>query len=229
MEENKPVHIAIIPDGNRRWGELHKISREEAYAIGIDKIQDVLTWCREFDIKMISFWGFSMDNFKRDSSEVGKLFELFKRNLKRVLDSEQRKKYDVRVKFFGRLHLFPREIQEMMKKGEEISAKNKSYQLNLFLGYGGREEVVDAINGVIKEGIKEVNEKIISEHLYTKEIPDPDLVIRTSGEQRLSGLMPWQTCYSEFYFSKKLWPDFTKEDFKAAIDEFARRKRRYGK
>ena len=101
MEENKPVHIAIIPDGNRRWGELHKISREEAYAIGIDKIQDVLTWCREFDIKMISFWGFSMDNFKRDSSEVGKLFELFKRNLKRVLDSEQRKKYDVRVKFFG--------------------------------------------------------------------------------------------------------------------------------
>ncbi|MFH2106284.1 MAG: polyprenyl diphosphate synthase [Candidatus Micrarchaeota archaeon] len=229
MEENYPKHVAIIPDGNRRWGKLHGISNNKAYAMGIDKIQDVLKWCREFDIHMVSFWGFSMDNFKRDESEIKKLFELFKSNLRKILNSEEREKYDVKVKFIGRTHLFPREIQEMIKKGEEMSAKNKTYQLNLFLAYGGRDEIIDAVNKIIRSGVKEVDEKTISEHMYTKDMPDPDLVIRTSGEKRLSGLMPWQTCYSEFYFSDKLWPDFSKEDFKDALEDYAKRKRRYGK
>lgn len=178
---------------------------------------------------MLSMWGFSTDNFKRDEHEVSDLFQLFKENLKKALESDKKNKYDVRLRVFGRIKLFPREIQEMIRKAEELSAKNDQYHLNLLLAYGGREELVDAVNEIISKGIKRVNEKTISEHLYSKDVIDPDLVIRTSGEQRLSGLMPWQSSYSEFYFSKKLWPDFSKKDFEAALRDYARRKRRYGK
>lgn len=178
-------------------------------------------------------WGFSIDNFKRDENEVAGLFELFTENLKKALEKANEKgekdKYNVRIRFFGRIHLFPKEIQHMIKKAEEITAKNTEYHLNLLLAYGGREEIVDAVNEIIACGIKHVDEKVISEHLYSKEVPDPDLIIRTSGEKRLSGLMPWQSCYSEFYFSKKLWPDFSKKDFLAALREYARRKRKFGR
>ena len=213
---------------NRRWAKQKGITKQEGYAIGIRKIGDVLKWCKEHDIKMLTMWGFSTDNFKRDADEIEGLFGLFKENLKKALDSDEKNKYDVRVRFFGRIHLFPKEIQDMIKKAEEISAKNSKYHLNLLLSYGGREEIVDAVNEIIKEGIREVDEKTISDHLYTKEVPDPDLIIRTSGEQRLSGLMPWQSCYSEFYFSKKLWPDFSKEDFEDALGTYRKRKRRFG-
>ena len=117
----------------------------------------------------------------------------------------------------------------MIRKAESATAKSDRYQLNLLLSYGGREEIVDAVNGIIASGAKEIDEDAISSHLYTRGLPDPDLVIRTSGEQRLSGLMPWQTCYSEFYFCKKLWPDFSKKDFQSALNEFGARRRRYGR
>ncbi|HSB47565.1 MAG TPA: polyprenyl diphosphate synthase [Candidatus Bilamarchaeum sp.] len=228
--DEKPRHIAIIPDGNRRWSEKHGISRQEGYATGIRKIGDVLKWCKEEDVRMLTMWGFSTDNFKRDRGEISGLFELFKENLKKAIESDDSNKKDLRVRFFGRTSLFPREIQEMIKKAEEISAGgSRKYQLNLLLSYGGREEIVDAVNAIIGEGVRRVDEQAVSDHLYTRGLPDPDLIIRTSGEQRLSGMMPWQSCYSEFYFSKKLWPDFSKRDFGAAIREFARRKRRYGK
>ncbi len=116
-----------------------------------------------------------------------------------------------------------------MDRIEGATGGNKTYRLNLLLGYGGREEIVDAVNAIIKEGVKEVDEEAISRHLYTAGIEDPDLIIRTSGEQRLSGLMPWQSTYSEFYFSKKLWPDFSKKDFEDALKIYERRMRRFGK
>ncbi|MBI5224138.1 di-trans,poly-cis-decaprenylcistransferase [Candidatus Micrarchaeota archaeon] len=220
---------------NRRWAVEQGISRQEGYQIGIRKIGDVVKWCKEQDVKMLTMWGFSTDNFKRDPSEIRGLFELFKKNLQEGLakvdkgEAEKEKK-QVKVRFFGRIHLLPKEIQQMIKTVEDQSgSKDAKYQLNLLLSYGGREELVDAINQIIKEGIKEVSEQTISEHLYTRNLPDPDLIIRTSGEQRLSGLLPYQSCYSEFYFSKKLWPDFSKEDFVDAISEYERRKRRYGK
>ncbi|MEM2908965.1 MAG: polyprenyl diphosphate synthase [Candidatus Bilamarchaeaceae archaeon] len=225
----KPKHIAIIPDGNRRWGEKHGKSKKEAYAIGIRHIGDVLKWCKEADIRILTMWGFSLENFQRDREEVEGLFELFKENLKKALESDEKNKYEVRVRFFGRIHLFPKEIQDMIKKAEEISAKNEKYMLNLLLSYGGRAEIVDAVNAIIREGIKEVNEEILSAHMYTAHIPDPDLIIRTSGEQRLSGLLPWQSVYSELYFCKKLWPDFSKRDFMAALRAYAKRKRRFGR
>ncbi len=232
MPEGKtvPKHIAIIPDGNRRWAKRKGISRQEGYAIGIRKIGDVLKWCKEADVRMVTMWGFSTDNFKRDRDEVGGLFELFKENLRKALESDDRNKDELRVRFFGRLGLFPNEIQDMIRKAEEATASGeRRYQLNLLLSYGGREEMVDAVNAIIREGLREVDEDAIGAHLYTKGLPDPDLIIRTSGEQRLSGLMPWQSCYSEFYFCRKLWPDFSKRDFGAALSEFSRRRRRYGK
>lgn len=230
MGGNVPTHIAIIPDGNRRWSLKKGISKTEGYAIGIRKIGDVLKWCKESDVRMLTMWGFSTDNFKRDEGEIGELFGLFKENLKKAIESDDKNKDELRVRFFGRLHLFPREIQEMIRKAEEVSSSGeRKYQLNLLLSYGGREELVDAVNSIISEGIRQVDEKAIGDHLYTKGLPDPDLIIRTSGEQRLSGLMPWQSCYSEFYFCKKLWPDFSKKDFKSALVEFERRRRRYGK
>lgn len=227
--EKLPRHIAIIPDGNRRWSKKHGKSKQEGYAEGIRHIGDVLKWCKEYNIHMLTMWGFSLENFQRDKEEISGLFELFKQNLKKALESDEKNKYEVRVRFFGRLHLFPREIQEMIKKAEEISAKNEKYQLNLLLSYGGRAEIVDAINSIIKEGYKEVDEEIVSKHMYTAGLPDPDLMIRTSGEQRLSGLLPWQTVYSELYFCKKLWPDFGKKDFEAALKQYAKRQRRFGR
>jgi undecaprenyl diphosphate synthase len=225
-----PRHIAIIPDGNRRWARKKGISKQEGYAIGIRKIGDVLKWCKANDIRMLTMWGFSTDNFKRDSAEVGSLFELFKENLKNAINSDDANKKELRVRFFGRLGLFPREIQEMIRRAESATAGGeRKYQLNLLLSYGGREELVDAVNAIIREGAKQVEEKDISDHLYTSGLPDPDLIIRTSGEQRLSGLMPWQSCYSEFYFCRKLWPDFSRKDFDAALAEYAKRRRRYGK
>ena len=233
MKDHKPRHIAIIPDGNRRWAVKKGISRKEGYAIGIRKIGDVLNWCKDNEVKMLTMWGFSTDNFKRDPGEIKSLFGLFRENLSRgIRDATGGKKEDakkVRVRFFGRLHLLPKDVQHMIRKAEQMNRESASYQLNILLSYGGREEIVDAVNAIIRKGVKEVDEKTISKNLYTHDIPDPDLIIRTSGEQRLSGLMPWQGCYSEFYFCKKLWPDFSRKDLEAALKEYARRMRRFGK
>ncbi len=229
MEDEKPEHIAIIPDGNRRWAELHGMSRKEAYAKGIQHIGDVLKWCREADVRMLTMWGFSLENFQRDKGEIGQLFELFKINLKKGIESDDESKGKLRTRFFGRIGLFPSEVQRMIREAEKATAKNTEYQLNLLLSYGGRAEIIDAVNSIIKEGIEKVDEKILGEHMYTAGLPDPDLIIRTSGEKRLSGLLPWQSVYSEFYFSDKLWPDFSKEDFEDALSDYAKRKRRYGK
>jgi undecaprenyl diphosphate synthase len=174
-------------------------------------------------------WGFSTDNFKRDREEIQGLFDLFKKNLLEGLSTRDEEGTRIKVRFLGRKNLFPKEIVGLFDKIEEKTKDSGPYQLNLLLSYGGREELVDAVNEILSEGIKEVDEEAISEHLYTRGIPDPDLVIRTSGEQRLSGLMPWQSCYSEFYFCNKLWPDFSKEDFEDALETYAKRKRRYGR
>ncbi len=229
ISKSKIRHLAIIPDGNRRWAKEHGISKEEAYAIGIRKIGDILKWCKENDIKILTMWGFSLENFKREKNELLKLFELFKKNLVKGLVSNEKKKFDVKIRFLGRTDLFPNEISNMMKKAENEFKNNEKYQLNFLMSYGGRAEITDAVNEIIKSGIKKVDEKTFENYLYTKGIPNPDLIIRTSGEKRLSGLMPWQSAYSELYFCDKLWPDFTKKDFETAITDYNKRKRRFGK
>ncbi|HNT61027.1 MAG TPA: polyprenyl diphosphate synthase [Candidatus Bilamarchaeaceae archaeon] len=229
MDQPRPKHVVIIPDGNRRWGEQHGISREEAYRIGIEKIADVAKWCREEGVPILTMWGFSTENFQRDPEEIRKLFGLFQRNLiEAVRRKEEKDRYGVRVRFLGRTSLFPSEVQGLFQEVERLTAGKGDYQLNLLLAYGGRAEIVDAVKAVLKEG-KEITEESISSHLYTAGIPDPDLVIRTSGEQRLSGLLPWQSAYSELYFSQKLWPDFTRDDFMAALKFYENTGRRFGK
>jgi len=219
-----PKHIAIIPDGNRRWAKERGISTKEGYARGIAHIDEVLAWCRDAGIMMVTMWGFSAENFRREKGEIDALFYLFKKNLIEKLSSKE----NIRVRFLGRVEKFPKDIVDLFEKVEEKTQDKKPYQLNLLLSYGGREEILDAVNRSIEKGEK-VDEDTFSSYLYTKGMPDPDLVIRTSGEQRLSGLMPWQTIYSEFYFSKKLWPDFSKEDFEDALNDYSSRKRKFGR
>jgi undecaprenyl diphosphate synthase len=226
----KPKHIAIIPDGNRRWGELNGIPKQEAYETGIRKISDVLSWCMEEEIPMVTMWGFSTENFQRDSDEISNLFGLFEKDLfAAITRKNELLRKDVRVRFLGRTHLFPEKITQMFNKVEEMTKGATKYSLNLLLAYGGRAEIVDAVNSSLKEGATEVTEEMLSKHMYTAGLPDPDLVIRTSGAKRLSGLLPWQTVYSEIYFVEKLWPDFSREDFGDALRFYEKAQRKFGK
>jgi undecaprenyl diphosphate synthase len=223
-----PSHIAIIPDGNRRWAKKNKKTIPFAYNKGIEHIAEVLKWCRKKRIKKLTMWGFSTENFRRDREEVKSLFGLFNQKLSEGL-KEDYKKYGVRVRFLGRISELPREVREKMRQAEKDTQNNGKYELNLMLAYGGRNELVDAINLALARHLKQVDEKTVGTLLYTKDTTDPDLVIRTSGEMRTSGFLPWQSAYSEYYFSKKLWPDFDKREFERALAEYARRKRKYGK
>ncbi len=224
----KPKHIAIIPDGNRRWAKKQGISIPVAYDRGIDNIANVLKWCRKNRIHTLTMWGFSTENFMRDKNEVQNLFRLFDSKLSEGLKKDYRK-YKVHVRFLGRISELPAQVQEKMRNAEADTAANGKYQLNLMLAYGGRNEIIDAVNQAIRKGMKKVDEKSFSSLLYTSGIQDPDLIIRTSGEMRLSGFLPWQAAYAEYYFSKKLWPDFNESEFNKALKEFARRRRKYGK
>jgi undecaprenyl diphosphate synthase len=223
-----PRHIAIIPDGNRRWAKRNGKTIPFAYNRGIEHIADVLKWCRKKRIRKLTMWGFSTENFMRDREEVKNLFALFNQKLAQGLKEDYRK-YGVRVRFLGRISELPREVREKMQKAEKDTQNNGKYELNLLLAYGGRNELVDAINLALARHLKKVDEKTVGTLLYTKDTTDPDLVIRTSGEMRTSGFLPWQSAYSEYYFSKKLWPDFNKGEFERALAEYARRKRKFGK
>ena len=223
-----PKHVAIIPDGNRRWAKLHKKPLLYGHEKGIENIGNVLKWCRKHRIRTLSMWGFSTENFMRNKDEVEGLFSLFSRKLSEGL-KEDYMKYGVRVRFLGRISEFPKEVQEKMRKVESDTAKNHNYSLNLLLAYGGRHELIDAVNRALSMGAKKIDEKRFERLLYTAEISEPDLVIRTSGEVRTSGFMPWQSAYSEYFFSRKLWPDFCRSDFKKALSDYSKRKRKWGR
>ncbi|MCK4319930.1 di-trans,poly-cis-decaprenylcistransferase, partial [Candidatus Micrarchaeota archaeon] len=228
-EEKIPKHIVFIPDGNRTWARVNNIPYKEAYEKGISKIGDILEWCMEKGIKNATFWGFSTENFKREG-EVSLLFDLFRKKLKEGLKKpdEEKPEEKVKIRFLGRIHLFPKEVQDAIKQVES-KASEGDYHLNILLGYGGRAEILDAVNKLISSGEKEITEEKFSECLYTKGISDPDLIIRTSGNKRLSGLFPWQSVYSELYFTDVLWPDFSKGEFEKALSFYASTQRKFGK
>jgi len=224
--------MAFIPDGNRRWAKKHGLSVLRGHEKGIDRMGDVLTWCREEGIKMASFWAFSTENFKRDAQEVNALFEAFETRLSKVLREAEFEKHKVKVRFIGNTSLFPKKIQMGIKKVENETAGYGKYFLNLFIGYGGRAELIAASQKLAKDFSKnpsQIGEAEFESCLWTAGLPDPELIVRTSGEMRISGFMPFQSAYSELYFCKKLWPDFSRADFEDAISEFAKRKRRWGK
>jgi len=224
-----PVHIGIIPDGNRRFGKKYNLSLTEAYERGINKLKEVMEWSKEIGIKILTVWSFSTENINRNFFEKRIFFSLLKKKAEEALNSDEFEKNEIRCRFIGKLSLLPSSLTKILKKIEEKTEKYKKFNLNVAIGYGGRQEIVDACNKIIKSGIKRVNINNLRKFLYTDGIPDPDLIIRTSGEYRLSGFLPWQTVYSELIFLKPLWPELTKEDFINAIKEFENRERRFGR
>jgi len=228
-------HLAIIPDGNRRWAKLHGKSISEGHRAGIDKLKDVVEWCKDLNITTLSIWIFSTENAGRSKEEVEALYKLFEEMLDRIENSKELEQLrtKARVRFVGRMSIFPKRIIDRAKEVEAKTNQKAKYTVAILCGYGGRQEIVDATNRILtdaKEGrINEVDEKAFSSYLYAPDVSDPDLVFRSAGEKRLSGLLPWQTTYSEFYFCEKLWPDITKEDLNTAVNEYRSRERRFGK
>ena len=221
-------HLGIILDGNRRYAKKLGLKTWDGHREGANRVKDVIDESLAFGIKNLTLYTFSTENFKRDGHEVEFLMKLFKEVFKKVQKSEDFTKKGIRLRFAGDRSLFPRDVQEIMVSLEEKMKDNNRISVNFAMGYGGRSEILNAVKRIIDKGFssEDVDEKLISENLYIKE--DLDLLIRTGGEKRTSGFLPWQGVYAELMFIDKLWPEFTKDDFKRCINEFEQRNRRFG-
>lgn len=239
QEGHLPKHIGVIMDGNRRFARTIGLDVKTGHDYGAGKAREVLDWCLELGIGCVTLWGFSSENRGRTPDEVHHLHSLFAKQAKELLHDERLHKNKVRVKVIGNVEDFPDDTKAALRKMEEATASYNGMQLNIALGYGGREEIVDAVKRLLhdqlKPGVKlaslvdQITPQAIQDYLYTAGMPDPDFVIRTSGEVRLSGFLLWQTAYSEFYFCDAFWPSFRKVDFLRAIRSFQARERRFGK
>lgn len=218
---------------NRRWAKQHKMPFIVVYKRGIDKIEELITWVKEKNIANLSIWGFSTENFSRETMETKALLQLFSTKISEALKKPTLRKNKIRVRFFGKRSLFSPSLQKQMTELENATRDFNGLNLNIFLGYGGRQEILDACialsKDLSKKTIRTLTPQVFSNYLYTRDLPDPDLVVRTSGEKRLSGFMPWQTVYSELFFYPRYWPDFSKKDFQKILEEYRQRQRRFGK
>ncbi|MBU4501617.1 MAG: di-trans,poly-cis-decaprenylcistransferase [Nanoarchaeota archaeon] len=221
-----PKHVGIILDGNRRYAKKHNLNPLSGHEHGIKIIHGLFDWAKELEIKEMSLYAFSTENFNRNKEEVEYLMNIFLEEFDNLLESDKLEKEQIRVRFIGRINLFDKKIKDKM---EELMEKTKDYDkfaVNFCMAYGGRAEIVDSVNKLIKQGVKEIDEQMIFDNLYLKS--EPDLIIRTS-EQRLSNFLMWQGAYSEIIFLPNLlWPEFSKQDLADCVEEFKRRKRRYG-
>ena len=235
-----PKHIGIIMDGNRRYAREHAAGHVSyGHARGAEKLHQVLSWCYELEIPVVTVWSFSLDNFQRDTSEVEELFALFEDKTRELAQHSEVHKNDVKVRYIGKLDLLPASLQEAIRAAEEATAGYQRFHLNIAMAYGGREEITDAFRRFlaaqaeqgrsIAEVAAELDERHIEPYLYTSGLPEPDLILRTSGEVRLSGFLLWQSCYSEFYFCDTFWPAFRKIDFLRALRSHHQRQRRFGR
>nr|WP_041446708.1 polyprenyl diphosphate synthase [Pseudothermotoga thermarum] len=213
-------------DGNGRWAQKRGLPRIEGHRRGALKAERVVEWAAQEGIKYLTLYAFSTENWKRPKEEVEYLFSLLAKLLRKKFNKLM--KNGVRLRFAGRIHQLPKEIYELCLEFEEKTKNNSMIQVILALNYGGRAELVDAFNKAIESGVQKLDESTLRNFLYLPDVPDPDLVIRTSGEKRLSNFLIWQIAYSELYFTKKLWPDFSREDFKKALEDFEKRQRRFG-
>ncbi len=228
-----PCHVGVIVDGNRRYAKSQGKEAVGGYEAGAEKITEFLQWCFELDIEVVTFWLLSTENLQRPPEELRALLTVIE-NLVDQLATDER----WRVQLVGSLDLLPAESVSRLKSAAERSAKHGPMTVNICVGYGGRQELADAMKSLLLEkgaegkSIAEIAESLdvaaIADHLYTKGQPDPDLLIRTSGEQRLSGFLLWQSVYSEFYFHDAMWPSFRRVDFLRALRDYAARERRYG-
>ncbi|MFW0777388.1 MAG: isoprenyl transferase [Rickettsiales bacterium] len=227
-----PQHVAIIMDGNGRWAKNRSLPRGAGHKKGADALRRVLDACRDSGVKYLTVYAFSSENWKRPSEEVNDLMQL----LKHYLDKElpELKKNNIRLRFIGDLSRLDDDMQKRVEAAMEETANNNSFNLTVALSYGGRQELVRATQKLasdVKSGklaIEDITEETLENALDTATIPEPDLLIRTGGEQRISNFLLWQSAYTEFYFTDALWPDFDAKHFSAALDDFAKRERRYG-
>ncbi|UNO40162.1 isoprenyl transferase [Streptomyces sp. MST-110588] len=228
-----PKHIGVILDGNRRWARADGRTPEQGHQAGADKISELLGWCEETDVEVVTLWLLSTDNLDRPEKELTPLLGIIE-NTVRGLAADGR----WRVHHVGNRDLLPSHTQRVLKEAEQATLDHDGILVNVAVGYGGRQEIADAVRSLLLEHAERgttfeeladiVDIDLISEHLYTRGQPDPDLVIRTSGEQRLSGFMLWQSAHSEYYFCEVFWPAFRKVDFLRALRDYAARHRRYG-
>ena len=222
---NPIKHVAIIMDGNGRWGIKHKKSRNAGHRAGLYTVDLIITQCINHKIKFLTLYTFSSENWKRPKNEIIFLFKLLENFLKKRIFKIIEK--DIKLKFIGELNKLPVELQELIKLSEKKTNKKKLLQVNIALNYGSKTELISAIKKIKKKNIK-FNKKNIDENLYTKNSPDPDILIRTGNTHRLSNFLLWQLSYTEIFFEKKLWPDFNVNDFKKILDKFKNVKRNFG-
>lgn len=229
---NLPQHVAIIMDGNGRWAKQRHLPRVEGHRNGVESVRAVVRAAAEAGVKYLTLYAFSVENWNRPKDEVDTLMKYLQRFLKNEIGELNRN--NVRLDAVGQIWRLPEAVQLQLEKTKAALAKNNGLTLVLALSYGGRTELVEAtraIAGKVKSGAleaAEINERVIAEHLYTRHFPDPDLLIRTSGEMRVSNFLLWQISYAEFVVTPTLWPDFRKPQLFEALEEYARRHRRFG-
>lgn len=229
-----PRHVGLILDGNRRWARELSLDPTLGHQYGFEKLKEVLQWCWEIGIKTVTVYALSTENLNRPKEEVDALIGLAEKAFNDVIESKEIHERKVRIKALGRLQLLKESLREAIRRAEESTKGYNNRRLNVAIAYGGRAEILDAarkiladvINGDLEVG--EINEETFARYLYTAEDPDPDLIIRTSGEERLSGFLLWQSAYSEFYFMDVYWPELRKIDLLRAIRTYQRRQRRFG-
>ncbi len=224
-----PRHVAIIMDGNRRWARLHMVPEAEGHAAGVAAIRPVIERAAERGIEALSIYAFSRENWQRPSSEVETLFSLLEAAIRD--ETANLVEQGVRVRILGRLDELPGKTRDSIRQALSATDTGTRMTLNVAFNYSGRSEIVDAVRRAIADGVpaEQMTEQALAERLYSADLPDPDLLIRTGGEQRISNFLIWQTAYAELYFSDQLWPDFDAAALDAAIDEFCRRTRRFGR
>jgi len=222
---NPVKHVAIIMDGNGRWGIKHKNSRNAGHRAGLYTVESVIDECLKISIKYLTLYTFSTENWKRPKKEINFLFNLLENFLTNKIDNLIKK--NIKVKFIGEINKLPIRLRKIIKNSELKTSKNSSLQVNVALNYGSKRELINSIKNIRKKKIK-MNEKNIDNNLFTKNIIDPDILIRTGNTQRLSNFMLWQLAYTEIFFEKKLWPDFKSNDFKKILNKFKSIKRNFG-
>jgi tritrans,polycis-undecaprenyl-diphosphate synthase [geranylgeranyl-diphosphate specific] len=232
----KPEHIAIILDGNRRWASGKIVNPWLGHEKGAEKVEELLDWCLKLDVNSITLYAFSTENFRRERTEVAEIMRIAEERFRKLLTDDRIHRNKVRVKVIGRVNLLPESLQRLIADVEKATGDYDQHFLNFAFAYGGRAEIVDAARKIAEEAREgtldpeKIDEKTFEQYLYTSHMPqqDPDLIIRTSGEARLSGFLLWQSAYSELCFLDVYWPDFRKIDLLRSVRTFQKRKRRFG-
>jgi len=226
MDKTPPLSVGIIMDGNRRWAKAEGLPSLEGHRRGYQKLRDVVDWSRELGVSELTVYAFSTENWNRAKEEVAYLLDLFRTGIREQLSQALKKR--LRLLFPGDRSRFPEDIRALITESEEKTKSFTEQTLALAVSYGGRTEILHALREIPPEKIHTLTEEEFEQHLWTSELKDPDLIIRTSGEQRLSGFLTWKSVYSELFFTDTYWPAFTKEEFARMLEEYGKRKRRFG-